>query len=272
MEDRDASMTPDRAVLVKKLATLDTLLAKLTPLQEDDPDVMALANEKRLERQATHAALRAGRPTRTLLKTATDLHDKAKKRQSRALEEERGLHVLLERAQREQREATEAVAFHLDEISALERRLREEAAEASQPAASAMVLPPNVTQDQWNLFMAWMTQQQSAPQQPCTPPPACVSPTQSMTPTQQYSAPATPRQARVTTGQSTPVTAAPDTAAAAPQAACGPFRVRRDRSQQEPYQPEKPPRPRSPAQISPAHAALVEELDFGDLLSDDEDT
>ena len=63
-----------------------------------------------------------GRPTRTLLKTATDQHDKAKKRQTRALEEERGLRVLLERAQREQQEATDAVAFHLDEITALERK------------------------------------------------------------------------------------------------------------------------------------------------------
>ena len=51
MEDAgapEAPMTPDRAELIKKLTALDSLLAKLSPLQADDADVMALADEKRL--------------------------------------------------------------------------------------------------------------------------------------------------------------------------------------------------------------------------------
>ena len=282
MEDagakRDASNTPDRAVLIKKLAALDSLLAKLTPLQADDPDVTALADEKRLEKQAVQAELRAGRPTRTLLKTATDQHDKAKKRQARAAEEERGLRVLLERAQSQQREAAEAVALHLDEITALERRLREEDAEAPQPLPLAEGVPPNVTKDHWNLFMAWMTQQQhaatqqqAATQQPCAQPQASVTPTQPLTHAQPPLAQATPPQTGATTDQltsmTTPVATAADPAVDLARVTTGPFRARRDsrsRSQQEPYQPEKPPVKKTPAQP-------VEEYQFGGIFSDDED-
>jgi len=287
MEDAgapEAPMTPDRAELIKKLTALDSLLAKLSPLQADDADVMALADEKRLEKQAVQAALRAGRPTRTLLKTATDQHDKAKKRQARAAEEERGLRVLLERAQSQRREAADAVALHLDEITALERKLREEDMQAPQPPPTVQgALPPNVTQDQWNLFMAWMieqqhaaTQQQAAMQQPGAQPQACTPPTQPVRHTPPPTAPATPQQ--VTPGQPTPV-AAPatsllDLAEDLAHVSAGPFRARRDsrsRSQQEPYQPEKPLAKKTSASPMPAQPAPVEEYQFGGISSDDED-
>jgi len=285
MEDAGASdvaTPPDRAQLIKKLAALDSLLARLSPFQADDPDVMALADEKRLEKQAVQAALRAGRPTRTLLKSATDLHDKAKKRQLRAAEEERGLRILLERAQSQQREAAEAVALHLDEISALERKLRDEDERPPQPLPPVEgVLPPNVTKDHWNLFMVWMTQQQhsatqqqAATQLPGAQPQACTTPAQPVRHTPPPLASATPQQ--VAPGQPTPAPATSllDLAENLAHVTTGPFRARRDsrsRSQQEPYQTERPPVNKPLVQPAAAQPAPAEQYQFGGISSDDED-
>ena len=133
------------------------------------------------------------------------------------------------------------------------------------------------------LFMAWMmeqqhaaAQQQAAMQQPGAQPQACTTPAQPVMHAPPPSAPATPQQ--VTPGQSTPV-AAPttsllDLAEDLARVTTGPFRARRDsrsRSQQEPYQPEKPPVRKAPVQPAPAQPASAEQYQFGGISSDDED-
>ena len=68
-KDKSTPGSPERSELMKTVAAIDALITKLQPMEADE-SVKLLIQNKREEKEAALASLRAKRPTRTQLKVA----------------------------------------------------------------------------------------------------------------------------------------------------------------------------------------------------------
>ena len=175
-KDKSEPGSPERSELTKTVADIDALITKPQPMEADE-SVKLLIKSKREEKEAALASLRAKRPTRTQLKVAAEMLDKARSRHAKIKEEEQSLKILLEDKQRQMREVAQEITGHMAEVSTLEFRLREEGlAEFPQPtgAAESRVLltaieagvpcAQAVLMQQWHAFQQ-LCQAQAAAQQ-----------------------------------------------------------------------------------------------------------